>query len=332
MQTVMARGREVAVETRRRRPAAQAVRRAAASRPLFVLPEGDPYQRLETIEMSLEEWNSIPKNPRQRNEEVRIEKNRAGHLLEFDPKHREVALALLPDGSRYKVDGHTRTAVWANGLAGSPATLIVDVYACADISSAQQLYDRFDNTTAAESGTDRVTGAYRQAGISPQTPILKSGEISTAVRQLYHYVTRTAPKKETKNAAINEGVLMFAREIELLDEVQPTRALFPSGIIMGALITLRAEPENAAEFWSQYATGSGTKHDKRMDSVEALHERRKVARKKTATSDTYMMSLAVAAVGGFAKGTTYTVQHGITGKTKDLMRKYAERAMAKGSR
>jgi len=331
MTALQLRGREVAVETRRRRSFVPPTKRIIPARPLFTLPEDAPYQRIETVEMPLAEWNDIPRNPRQRDEMVRIEKNRACHLLEYDPKHREVALALLPDGSRYKVDGHTRTAVWAHGLADAPSTLMVDVYACSDISAAQQLYDRFDNTTAAESGTDRVTGAYRQAGISPQSPILKSGEISTAIRQLYHYVTRTSQKKETKNTAINEGVLMFAREIELLDKVQPTRSLFPTGIIMGALITLRAEPDTAVEFWSQYAADSGSKSDGRMDSVQALHERRMQDRQKgNSVKDANLMASAVAAVSGYAKGATYTVKYGVTAKSKDMMRKFADMAMSRG--
>lgn len=333
----------VVVETRRSRGAAA---RTAAAKPIdhavvaavagagdgvavSPLQHGIPYRRVNTIPMSIDEWKSIPKNPRQRDEVVRIEKNRATHLLAFDPKHVEVAMAVLPNGDRYKVDGHTRTAVWSLGLAEAPAMLMVDVYACADIAAAQQLYDRFDNTTAAESGTDRVTGAYRQAGISPVSPMLKSGEISTAIRQLYHYIHRTAPKKETKNSVINEGVLLFAKEIELLDSVVPTRTLFPTGILMGALISFAHEPKNAVPFWSEYAQGGGNKVDGRMDAVQALHERRMKDKKKgNSIKDSALMASSVAAVGGYKRGTTYTVEHGITAKSKDLMRKYANDAMA----
>lgn len=296
----------------------------------YGLSDGVPYRRIDTVTMSIEEWNSIPKNPRQRDEVIRIEKNRATHLLQFDPKHVEVAMAVLPNGDRYKVDGHTRTAVWRLGLAQAPDFLMVDVYACADINAAQQLYDRFDNTTAAESGTDRVTGAYRQAGISPTSPMLKSGEISTAIRQLFHYIHRTAPKKETKNAIINEGVLLFAKEIELLDSVAPTRTLFPTGVLMGAIISLAHDGKSAIPFWAKYAEGGGNKADGRMDSVQALHERRMNDKKKgNSVKDSALMASSVAAVGGFKNGATYTVKHGITAKSKDLMRKYANEAMAR---
>ena len=303
---------------------------ANSQAPLFQLEDDIPYRRLKTVEMGIEEWNAIPKNPRQRDEIVRIEKNRAAHLFNPDPKHNEVALALLPNGGRYKVDGHTRTAVWSMGLVEAPKVLTVDVYACRDVAAAQQLYDRFDNTTAAESGTDRVTGAYRQAGIAPKSPMLRDGGISTAVRQLYHYITRTAPRTDTKNEVINKGVLLFAPEIERLDGISPTRPLFPTGILMGAILSLAAEPRDAENFWLDYATGGGMKLEGRMDAVQALHERRMIDRKKSSSvRDTNMMAAAIAAVGAYAKGKTYTVQHGITAKTKDVLRKYAEDAMAR---
>lgn len=332
----------VIVETRKSRGlAAKAVRVAPkiidhAVVALAAMPSAEEggddnfsYRRINTVSMPLAEWVAVPKNPRQRDEIVRIEKNRATHLMVFEPKHAEVAMAVLPNGERYKVDGHTRTAVWQLGLAKAPSTLTVDVYACADIAAAQLLYDHFDNTAAMESGTDRVTGAYRQAGISPNCAMLKAGEISTAIRQLYYYIHRTSPKKHMKNIVINEGVLLFAKEIELLDKVSPTRALFPTGILMGALLTFAYEPKNATTFWSEYAQGGGNKVDGRMDAVQALHERRMKDRKKgNSVKDSALMATSIAAVGGYKRGATYTVEHGITAKTKDMVRKYANDAMA----
>jgi hypothetical protein len=288
-----------------------------------------PYRRAETIEMDLGEWIGVPRNPRQRDEIVRIEKGNVAHLLTPDPMHSVVAMAVLPDGSRYKLDGHTRTAVWRLGKVEAPPTLSVDVYECADYGAVLQLYDRFDNSLVAETGTDRVTGAYNQAGISPKSSMLKSGEISTAIRELFHYIHRTSPKKETKNDVINDGILLFADEIKLLDEINPTRARFPGGIVMGALLTLAGEPDTAVEFWTEYAIDNGKKSDGRMDPVQALGEN--VAREKRRGSrarNTQLLATAVAAVGAYRDDKTYAVEHGIKAKSKDLLRKYAEQVMA----
>lgn len=315
-------GRKVQVE-RKRAPLGLAMQKSA--------PISDvPYRRTRTIEMELGEWVGIPRNPRQRDEIIRIEKGRVGHLLTPDEMHRHVTMAVLPNGDRLKVDGHTRTACWKLGIAEPPKTLMVDVWECANIDAAQQLYDRFDNTTVAESGTDRVTRAYQQAGISPKSAMLRGGEISTAARELHHYLFRTSPKKETKNAVINESVIRFAREIEMLDAVSPTRSRFPGGVVMGALLSLANEPDNAMQFWTDYAADAGRKSDGRMDAGQALSERVAVEKRKGSHArNIQMMASAVAAVGGFATGATYTIKHGITAKSKDLMRRYADQALSK---
>lgn len=319
-------GRRVEVE-RKRSPLSRVVHSIKRTAPDGL---GDkPYRRSETIEMELGEWMDIPRNPRQRDEIVRIEKGNVAHLLTPDPMHAVVALAMLPDGSRYKLDGHTRTAAWRMGMVEAPSKLLVDVYECADYGAVLQLYDRFDNSLVAETGTDRVTGAYNQAGIAPKSSMLKSGEISTAIRELFHYIHRTSPKKETKNDVINEGILLFAPEIKLLDEINPPRSRFPGGIVMGALITLAGESDVSVEFWTEYAADNGKKSDGRMDAVQALSE--KVAQEKRRGSrarNTGLMATAVAAVGGYRKDKTYTIQHGITAKAKDPMREYANQVMA----
>lgn len=85
-------------------------------------------------------------------------------------------------------------------------------------------------------------------------------------------------------------------------------------------------------FWQEYAQGSGNKVEGRVDAVQALHERRMKDRQiGNSVKQTNLMSAAVAAVSGFKKCNTYDVRHGITGKTKDMMRKYAEMALTKKS-
>ncbi len=294
------------------------------------LPPGVPYRRMGTIEMTVEEWLTVASNPRQRDELIRLEKNRVGHLLVPDEKHREVAMGVLPDGRQYKADGHTRLLLWSKGIVPPPSSLIVDVYACADEIAVESLYDKFDNYAATENGTDRVTGAYREAGISPRSPMLREGGISTAVRGLYHYLTQTAPDAKTKNVVINKSVRMFADEIMLLDGVEPTRFLFPTGIVMGALMTLTIHPERGVEFWTRYGANAGQKNGERMDAVQALLERHaKEKGKANGRRDAIFMATSVAAVEGWLKRKSWNTRDGISAKAKDALRKYAEEVMEK---
>jgi hypothetical protein len=291
----------------------------------FEFLNGDPYRELETIRMSVPEWDAIPSNPRQRDEQMRIDKGRVDHLLNLDEVHKKVAMAVLPDGARYKVDGHTRLAVWKAGLAAVPSYLNVDVFVCVDIAAVKQLYDRYDNAAAGELGVDRVTGAYRQAGISPKSPMLAEGGISTAARQLYHYLTQTAPTKQSKDLAINRTVTIFADEIMLLDGCAPTRALFPTGIIMGALLTLASQPRNAVDFWTRYSANSGFKDNGVMDAVQALLERHaKEKGKPNSRRDSIFMGASVAAVYGFSKEKLWSVNSNVIAqKSKEDLRQYA---------
>lgn len=328
MNAIVARGRAVGY-----RPTGRTtlIKRAANTQePLFHLDDGVPYKRVGTREMTLQEWAAIQSNPRQRDEKVRIEKNRVGHLLEFTPKHAEVAIGFLPNGACYKLDGHTRQLVWSLGLARAPDMMTVDIYHCAGITAITDLYDYFDNSASTESGTDRVTGAYREAGISPTSPMLREGGISAAIRSLYHYLHRTAPTRDTKNDVINKGVKLFAPEIMLLDAINPTRFMFPTGIVMGALLTLGDNDDTASRFWSAYMADAGWKDGDRVDSVFALAERRKQLRGKShGVRDTLLMSCSVAAYQGFQKRNTYRSKYLIAEKSKDLLRKFAEDVMAK---
>lgn len=292
------------------------------------LPDGLNYRRVATVEMSFDDWAAIQSNPRQRNEVVRIEQGRVGHLLNFDPIHLQVSLAELPNGKRYKLDGHTRTKVWQLGLVARPKYLSVDVYRCADETAAAKLYDRFDNSVAGELGTDRVTGAYREAGIDPKSPMLREGGISTAIRSLYHYLHRTQPERDTKNDVINSAIKLFADEIEALDSIAPNRIAFPVGVVMGALLTLAENETRAKEFWAAYLGNAGFKMDGRMDAVEALAKKRsKAIGKGNQAMSIGLMSASVAAFHGYLKGSTYDAEKGISEKSRDALRKYADRIL-----
>lgn len=329
MQTIETRNGVQIVRRNHRTVSKPPAKKTAANANSFRLPANIRYRRMETIEMSVSEWKDIPKNPRQRDEQVRIDKNRVDHLLTPKERHREVVMGILPDGRKYKVDGHTRLALWTQEIVPAPESLIVDVYACVDEAAVEELYDQIDSTAAAESGTDRVTGAYREAGITPMSPMLREGGISTAARQLYHYLMQTSPTRQTKDVAINKSVRMFAPEIMLLDQVEPTRYLFPTGIVMGALLTLAKHPEAATRFWTQYAANAGLKDGTRMDAVQALLERHaKMKGKSSGVRDTLFMATAVAAVEGYEKGKTWNSRDGISQKSKNMLRRYADEVLA----
>lgn len=335
MQTVHARGREIPVQTRKRRSLAheraEAVFKQPAPQNITTLPTsltasyGDArFQRSETVQMSFAEWEAIPSNPRQRNEIVRIDKGRADHLLSPNEKHREVALALLPDNRIYKVDGHTRTALWRSGRVMPPSYLLVDVYNCVDDQAAMDLYDLFDNTGASESGTDRVTGAFREAGINPTSPMLLEGGISTAMRELYSFVNQVNVTTQMKNTVINSAIKTYAKEIMLLDKIKPTREAFPYGIVMGAILTFARYGDKPLRFWELYQADAGSKDEGSVDAVEALVQRRKEGRGKgNTTMGRLMMNYSIKAYDHHNKGKSFSAKTLIHAMHKDKLRAFA---------
>lgn len=330
LHAVNSNGRAVPVERKRKVCAPRPAAKKTAANVTTLVVQNDAYgddrfKRSETVSMSFEEWDDIPSNPRQRNEEVRIAHGRADHLLRPNQKHREVAMAQLPDGRAYKVDGHTRSALWRSGRMRPPSLLLVDVYDCQDEQALMDLYDLFDNTGAVELGTERVTGAYRESGINPTSPMLTEGGISTAMRELYEFVNQVGVTRNTKNAVINRAVKMFSDEIMLLDKIKPQRDAFPYGIVMGALLTFAKHGDKALRFWELYAADSGNKSDNTVDAVEALVQRRKENRGKgNSALGRLMMNYAVKAYEHHAKGKTFSSKHLIVAMHKDKIRKYAD--------
>ena len=80
------------------------------------------------ITMKIEEWIHVPDNPVQRNTEEHA--RRARHLFNPSPTHAVAAMAELPDGQRFKLDGHTRAYLWARGDVAPPPVMYIDLYEC----------------------------------------------------------------------------------------------------------------------------------------------------------------------------------------------------------
>ena len=228
------------------------------------------YRLLGQSTMSLAEWASIEPNPRQR--DTALHARKAKHLREYDPLHRFVTMAVLPNGRRLKVDGHTRSYVWQNAMAVGPDSVTVSIYHCENEAAAEALYSKFDSSSAVETGADKIAGAARRCGLEFQTGFLKAGRYGSAVKRLYAYTTKTWGQPWQSHDFVYSAVDFYAAELKLLDSVTPTPALFPSGIVMAALATFKRRGKIALPFWQAYAAEQGVKTGPKMDGVQALLE------------------------------------------------------------
>lgn len=355
--------RQVIVETRKRRPIIVSPREATGSQ--FITPanvgfppmpidhavaaiaipaanrigNGDmdttlivpdfTYRLVRSEEMPTAGWIDCRDNPRQRDVKERLAKGRATHLFKFDEAHRRVTVGvILGNGGTYKVDGHTRAYVWKNGLSNYvPDTVFVDVYECKDISAVKDLYDKFDNELTGDTGPDRVTGAAKECDIAFDSPMMRGGEISTAVRSLWHFLEKTRPKRIEKSAVITNAMKRFARELQLLDACGPTKKRFPVCVVMAAIMTIRGDQDAAIQFWKNYADGLSEKVGGQRDAIAVFEDRLPgILKSGNGTKERDAMCEAIAAIRAYSLGRGYTIRSGYKSATSKELREYATKA------
>lgn len=217
-----------------------------------------------TIEMPLEKWSAVEDNPRQRDTEARAQ--RAKHLFKYSPDHATVMAARLPTGKLIKLDGHTRTFLWQSGSVQGPDTVRVVMFDVADMDEAKELYTHFDSDKAVERGNEKIGGAFREYGITPQSALLRSGRIANAIR-----VARRA--LGLGSAGDVYSVLgALKKPIKLLDSLMLNKHTFPTGMVAAIIITAARYGEDALPFWRAVLANAGSKIDGEMDGVQACYE------------------------------------------------------------
>jgi hypothetical protein len=284
------------------------------SQPIKLEPDMDraidvfPGAWRERIAMSASEWAKIPDNPIQRDTELHA--RRAKHLHSPSPMHRFVVMAELPDGQRFKVDGHTRSFLWQKGEIPRPQAVAVDVIDCVDIAAVELLYRHFDNPSAAETSAEQLTGAARLFDLEFRTTLLRDGRYGAALKRAFLLVKGYSTTKSWRELPfVYASVELFRDELVWLDTLRPSRDRFPTGIMVGYFITTRRAGEAGLEFWNRYAQDQGTKIEGEMDAVQALSEEVMGARaSKTPLKlpmQEHLYQRAVTAFEGFRSGTSY---------------------------
>jgi len=126
------------------------------------------------IEMwSCDKFHDVQKCPNQRDTKGRAKKALNKHLKQASTTHNEVAIAELPDGTQYKLDGHTRDYMWYKNMLKKPVYLIVMVYKLKTIKDVRDIYYQYDNSNAVETNTDKLYGAYNQFNFKPKSKLMR---------------------------------------------------------------------------------------------------------------------------------------------------------------
>lgn len=220
------------------------------------------------LEMTFQQWCEIPDHPHQRDTLKHSE--RARHLRHFSDTQRKVSMGILPDGRRFKGDGHTRTHMWKNNLAvGVPTNLkmMVDTFNLRDERALAKFYDTFDNRSAVDTVGDQVFSAAKAANITFESPMLRSGRFASAVRVVYQLL---CPEESREIYSLRDATAFLANELKMFDSIIPTTTEFTGGFAMAALLSIVRDGERAVVFWKRYQEQKGWKNGDQCDAVEAL--------------------------------------------------------------
>lgn len=224
--------------------------------------------------MTLEEWAQVPDNPRQRDTEKRA--MTAKHLFKLEAAHLLVHMAEWR-GGRCKLEGHTRSKVWADRPDIAPDEIDVRVYVVEDIEDAKRLYGHFNSKEEAETSTDRLFGAMRDAGIAPASTLVRTARFSNAVRTAYGYMcgaSSAAPRKHDTTASLQcsvyEAVEEFRREILALDALDLSKGKAYGAVVCCYLLAYRKHGDSINEFFARYTADAGVKDGRSKDCVQVF--------------------------------------------------------------
>ena len=223
--------------------------------------------KVKQIKLKIEEWSEIKDNPRQRDTVIHAKKSLRLHLSEYSETQSRVAAAELPCGTRYKLDGHTRSYLWDREELKTPKVLYCDLYLVQSIEQVNSLYNCFDNQSAAETAQDRLASAFNLHKVNHTSRIFRSGGTTTALKCLYS-IRRTGFVR----LDVADPVLIFKKSLNLIDKCNFSHFNFPSPVIAAMILSVHKDGQAAIPFWQDYDIDAGKKTPKKFDAVFALRE------------------------------------------------------------
>lgn len=250
---------------------------------------------MELRKMTPAQWAGVATNPRQRDTNRHAQKAKRTHLKTPSKEHARVDAALLPGGDLVKLDGHTRALLWESRELEPPQVVYVTVYPVKSMQEAKDLYTHFDGKHSLETTRDQISGAFREAGVEPQSGAIKYGPIFSALKNL---------GKSDPYAL----VCAWKRELMLIDTLGIPKNRFFAGFYLAALLLLRKHGDSALEFLRAIASNAGTKTAQGSDAVDMFtrHCLKLVGKAGGEKRIVELAGVTLALYDGYRKGKRYT--------------------------
>lgn len=207
--------------------------------------------------MPLERFMDIPRYEPNRPEERRQKKEHLNGEL-ASAAMRVVAAIQGSNGSRRKIDGHSRVHNWSNGRLRAPETVLVVIY---HTDNEEEVYKIYKSYTASETAATPFENAYTAriiANFEPQSKMMKKG-MNSAFKRLGY--------KDVK-----AGTVDCLEQLRLMDSwgINEGGVKYSNGAVAAMIKTLRNDPEIAPIFWEMYNSGTGSQSI--LDLMEYLQD------------------------------------------------------------
>ncbi len=179
-----------------------------------------------------------------------------------------VTAALLND-DLYKLDGHARTVHWETGLLNKPNQVFVNIYI---VDSMREMIDLFNVIHGGRRfGYENIIAVCDELDINLKSQRFKHGFFLDALNIALRGDPRSQQDKRTHRSEIDlsKSLHVFKEELQLLDQLDPPKEVFLTGIVAAGLIML-AIKKDYLEFFRCLANKEGEIKDGKSNPVEAL--------------------------------------------------------------
>ena len=224
-----------------------------------------------------------------------------GHLREPHISQAVVSSVQVKGSPEMKVDGHTRSLLWATGKLGYPPTekpgsLILITYHFDTLDGAKSLYRTFDERKASKTQKEQVAAATRGLDVEFESELLASSKEKSGYNWIYPMnalAFRTFAKAgssgwtaEDAHIAAEHYLKTTWRDVFVMVDTLPAKKSIPykrsgqsnrigtSVALMAAVFVSVAyykdTPDEAKvlDFWAKFFLGEGVKMGTQQDAVE----------------------------------------------------------------
>lgn len=249
-----------------------------------------------------QEWQSFPPCPIQRDTAKHLQKCREKFFC-VTVSQKTVYIAVQDNGDIYKLEGHTRTHGWENGLvpeAEIPELMNVVIHFTRDVDGTVKDYKTFDDSTQTKNGSDQLFAAYRENSLTPiqhgflynctgvvdalRTAFTLLARHSVVSQSMLKRATETQNLKKKCAPKLDECVKRFKPALKALDALNPPTRLFKGAVTRAFLLAYtkyvvlglgdRDAEAKLIEFFTKYRDGISKRVNGKFDAVEnfrAIH-------------------------------------------------------------